>query len=102
MPDAVLSIEGLSAGYDQAAVIRGVDLHVGAGEIVALLGPNGAGKTTTLRAVSGLVKPLAGRVVLDGQDLVRRDERVIAAYLGSAATELELGILDSTAEGNGG
>ena len=46
MPDAVLSLEGLTAGYDQAAVIRGVDLTVAAGEVVALLGANGAGKTT--------------------------------------------------------
>jgi branched-chain amino acid transport system ATP-binding protein len=69
--DTVLALEGLSAGYDQAAVIRDIDLHVAAGEIVALLGPNGAGKTTTLRAISGLVKPMAGRIVLDGQDLAR-------------------------------
>ena len=60
MPDAVLAIEGLTAGYDEAAVIRDLDLTVGAGEVVALLGANGAGKTTTLRAVSGLVKPMAG------------------------------------------
>ena len=59
MADAVLSLEGLTAGYDQAAVIRDVDLTVAAGEVVALLGANGAGKTTTLRAVSGLVKPMA-------------------------------------------
>ena len=71
MPDAVLSIEGLSAGYDQAAVIRDVDLVIAPGEIVALLGPNGAGKTTTLRAISGLVKPMSGRVLLDGHDLAR-------------------------------
>ena len=43
MSDAVLSIEGLTAGYDGAAVIRDVGLRVGAGEIVGLLGPNGAG-----------------------------------------------------------
>ena len=72
MSDSVLSIEGLSAGYDQAAVIRDVDINVDAGEIVALLGPNGAGKTTTLRAISGLVKPMTGRVVFDGQDLAGR------------------------------
>ena len=71
MADAVLSIESLSAGYDQAAVIRDLDLRVGSGEVVALLGPNGAGKTTTLRAVSGIVKPMAGRIVLDGLDLAR-------------------------------
>ena len=65
----VLAIEGLTAGYDQAAVIRDVSLTVDAGEVVALLGANGAGKTTTLRVVSGIVKPTAGRVLLDGKDL---------------------------------
>lgn len=69
---AVLEIEGLTAGYDQAAVIRDVDLTVGAGEVVALLGANGAGKTTTLRAVSGIVKPIAGRISLDGVNLARQ------------------------------
>ncbi len=54
------SIEGLTAGYDQAAVIRDLDLTVGAGEVVALLGANGAGKTTTLRVISGLVHPMHG------------------------------------------
>jgi branched-chain amino acid transport system ATP-binding protein len=65
----VLEIEGLTAGYDQAAVIRDVSLTVDAGEVVALLGANGAGKTTTLRVISGIVKPAAGRVLLDGRDL---------------------------------
>ncbi len=69
MSDAVLGIEGLTAGYDQAAVIRGLDLTIAAGEVVALLGPNGAGKTTTLRAVSGIVKPMTGRIILNGRDL---------------------------------
>jgi branched-chain amino acid transport system ATP-binding protein len=67
----VLSLEGLSAGYDGAAVVRELDLHVAAGEAVALLGANGAGKTTTLRAISGLIHPLAGRVVFHGEDLVK-------------------------------
>lgn len=66
---AALETQGLTAGYDQAAVIRDVDLTVGPGEVVALLGANGAGKTTTLRVISGIVKPMAGRVFLDGRDL---------------------------------
>jgi ABC-type branched-subunit amino acid transport system ATPase component len=65
----LLQIENLTAGYDGAAVTRDVDLSVGAGEVVALLGPNGAGKTTTLRAVSGLVRPMSGRIVFDGHDV---------------------------------
>ena len=72
MPDAVLTLERLTAGYDEAAVIRGVDVTVDAGEVVALLGANGAGKTTTLRAVSGLVKPMDGRVLFGGDDLARK------------------------------
>jgi branched-chain amino acid transport system ATP-binding protein len=71
MTDAVLSIEGLTAGYDRAAVIRELDLTVAPGEVVALLGANGAGKTTTLRVISGLVRPMSGRVAFDGADLVR-------------------------------
>ena len=62
MADAVLAVETLTAGYDEAAVIREVDLTVDAGEVVALLGANGAGKTTTLRVVSGLVRPMVGRI----------------------------------------
>jgi branched-chain amino acid transport system ATP-binding protein len=67
----VLAIEGLTAGYDKAAVVRGLDLHVGPGEIVALLGPNGAGKTTTLRAISGIVRPMSGTIRIDGNDIAR-------------------------------
>jgi branched-chain amino acid transport system ATP-binding protein len=66
---AVLGLEGLTVGYDGAPVVRGLDLEVGPGEVVALLGANGAGKTTTLRAVSGLVHPLEGVVRFGGRDL---------------------------------
>jgi branched-chain amino acid transport system ATP-binding protein len=66
---ATLEIERLSAGYDGAPVVRDLTLAVASGEVVALMGANGAGKTTTLRAVSGLVKPMGGRVRLDGADL---------------------------------
>jgi branched-chain amino acid transport system ATP-binding protein len=64
-----LEIDSLTAGYDRAAVVRDLSLTVAPGEVVALLGANGAGKTTTLRAVSGLLKPMAGRILLDGADL---------------------------------
>lgn len=68
----VLELDGLTAGYDAAAVVRNLDLHVSAGEVVALLGPNGAGKSTTLRAVSGLVRPMAGTIRVDGADVAKR------------------------------
>src|SRR5215471_2518672 len=66
--ESLLQASDLSAGYGKIRVLTGVDLRVGAGEVVALLGPNGAGKTTLLRAVSGLL-PWSGRVRFDGRDL---------------------------------
>jgi len=66
---ALLEVEGLSAGYGGAAVLHEVDLKVEEGSIVAVLGANGAGKTTLLRTLSGLVRPTAGRILYDGQDL---------------------------------
>src|SRR5512132_608968 len=67
MPD-LLGLEGVDAGYNGAPVVRELDLHVAAGEVVALLGPNGAGKTTTLSAIAGLVAPLGGSIRYDGAD----------------------------------
>jgi branched-chain amino acid transport system ATP-binding protein len=64
-----LRVEALEAGYGKAQVLFGVDLEVVENELVSLLGANGAGKTTLLRAISGLVRPWSGRVLLEGQDL---------------------------------
>jgi branched-chain amino acid transport system ATP-binding protein len=83
MSSALLEIDGLTAGYDSAAVIRDISIDVAPGEVVALLGANGAGKTTTLRAVSGLVHPLSGAIRLEGQDL-RRVSPSARARLGIA------------------
>jgi ABC-type branched-subunit amino acid transport system ATPase component len=69
MSEPVLVLEKLTAGYEEAAVIRDIDLTVGEGEVVALLGANGAGKTTTLRTISGIVKPMSGRVEFGSVDL---------------------------------
>ena len=66
-PEQLLEVTALSAGYGKIGVLRGVDLTVGKGEIVALLGPNGAGKTTLLRALSGLL-PWSGAVRFAGRD----------------------------------
>jgi branched-chain amino acid transport system ATP-binding protein len=73
-PDPLLDVAGLSTGYGKISVLRGVDLNVGAGEVVALLGPNGAGKTTLLRAVSGML-PRSGRVHFGGRDLAGASPR---------------------------
>jgi branched-chain amino acid transport system ATP-binding protein len=67
--EPVLAIDGLTAGYGHAPVLRELDLTVAPGEVVALLGANGAGKTTTLRAISGIVHPMEGSISLQGEDL---------------------------------
>ena len=64
-----LEVQALETGYGKAQVLFGVDLEVEAGELVALLGANGAGKTTLLRALSGLLRPWKGSVLLGGKDL---------------------------------
>ena len=69
MPDALLSVRGLEVGYGPVTAVRGLNLEVGEGEIVALLGANGAGKTSTLRGVTGLLRPRAGRVAFAGERL---------------------------------
>jgi len=64
-----LVVEDLSAAYGRADVLSGVSLRARAGEITCLLGSNGAGKTTLIRAVLGLLRPRAGRIVFAGTDL---------------------------------
>ncbi len=64
----VLELDGLTSGYNGAAVLRDISLTVRPGEVVALLGANGAGKTTTLLTISGIVKPMGGRVLYGGTD----------------------------------
>ena len=65
----MLALAGVSAGYGALPAITGVSLVVGEGEAVGLLGANGAGKSTTLRAISGLVRPGAGRITFFGADI---------------------------------
>lgn len=62
----VLKLRGLDAGYVGVPVVRGLDLDVAAGEVLALLGPNGAGKTTILSTISGLLPSIAGEVEIMG------------------------------------
>ncbi len=64
-----LTVDGLRAGYGPVEALHGVSFRVEPGEIVALLGANGAGKSTALRAISGLVRPTAGEIRLDGESL---------------------------------
>jgi branched-chain amino acid transport system ATP-binding protein len=75
---SVLEITALHAGYGRVPALRGIDLAVGAGEIVLVLGANGAGKSTLLRTVAGFIKPYRGRITLDGEDVTGLAPETIA------------------------
>ncbi len=66
----MLEISGLYAGYGKVEILRGIDLHVGQGEIVAVLGSNGVGKSTLNNNISGLYRPFSGSIRFKGDELV--------------------------------
>ena len=79
MPDPILSLSDVHAGYDGVPVVFGVSLEVMAGELVAVVGANGAGKTTTMRSIAGLNNPLQGTIRFEGRDISRlRAHQILA------------------------
>jgi branched-chain amino acid transport system ATP-binding protein len=73
-----LEVRGLTTSYGAVVALDEVDLVAEPGQVTAVLGANGAGKTTLLRTISGLVRPQAGQVLLDGADLTRAPAEAIA------------------------
>ncbi len=92
---AVISIQGLSKTYASGLKALGaIDLEIRRGEIFALLGPNGAGKTTLISIVCGIVRPTAGRVLVDDHDIV--DEyRITRAKIGLVPQELHTDMFET-------
>jgi ABC-2 type transport system ATP-binding protein len=92
---AVISIQGLAKTYASGLqALKPIDLEIRRGEIFALLGPNGAGKTTLISIVCGLVTPTAGRVLVDGHDIVR-DYRLTRAKIGLVPQELHTDMFET-------
>ena len=77
-----VEVEDLGVGYRDRVVIEGLDLAVPAGEVTAIVGPNACGKSTLLRALSRLLTPRHGRVLLDGHDIRRMRSKEVARQLG--------------------
>jgi branched-chain amino acid transport system ATP-binding protein len=76
---ALLEVEGLDVHYGGIHALKGIGFRVDAGQIVTLIGANGAGKTTTLRAISGLAKPSAGRIMFGGKPITGRAPHELVA-----------------------
>jgi branched-chain amino acid transport system ATP-binding protein len=76
---ALLEIKDLVVDYGIIRAIKGIDLKVELGTIVAILGANGAGKTTTIRTVNGVVKPKSGSIVFDGEEIAGMEPYKLAA-----------------------
>ena len=81
-PETVLSVEGLSFDYDATPALRGTNLEIAPGELVALMGRNGSGKTTLLKCIVGLLRPQRGEIRLAGESLVGRETADICRSVG--------------------
>ena len=79
----MLRIENLVSGYDNLKVIQNVSIQVNPGEIVSIIGANGAGKTTLLKTITGILRPVSGKIFFDGEDISRiKTEKIV--HLGCA------------------
>ena len=75
----ILKIDDINVFYGSIHAIKGVSLEVNEGEIVTLIGANGAGKSSTLRAIAGLVRPSAGSIAFQGEDITGKDSNLIVS-----------------------
>ncbi|MFC1962982.1 ABC transporter ATP-binding protein, partial [Chloroflexota bacterium] len=77
-----LEMQNVSLGYNHQPVLQGITLKVAPGELVGLIGPNGSGKSTIIKALSRVMQPLSGRILLDGRDVTRIPRRELARLVG--------------------
>ncbi len=80
--ETLVSFENVAFGYDEREVLHSINLEIKRGDVIAVLGPNGAGKTTFVKHAIGLLKPKAGRVLVQGRDTKEASVAQIAATLG--------------------
>src|SRR5690606_2661277 len=78
-PDPLVTFDGVSLGYGDFTVLRGIDLQVMPGQVVAMMGGSGSGKTTLLRAVTGQLAAQKGSIHVFGEDMARLDGEPLRA-----------------------
>src|ERR1700728_4561283 len=89
MTETAIEVRGLRKSFGDKEAVAGVDLDIAAGSLAGLVGPNGAGKTTTLSMMTGLLRPDAGRIVINGLD-VWADPAAAKAVIGVVPAEVRL------------
>ena len=77
-----IEMHDVSLGYGRNVVLKGINLRVSPGEMVGLIGPNGCGKSTIIRALSRIIPPFSGRILVGGQDITRVSRRKLAHLIG--------------------
>ena len=100
MADALLSARGVTVRFGGLVAVDGVELAVARGELVGLIGPNGAGKTTFFHALSGVLVPDAGRLVIEGEDLTGRPAHEFAMHGVARTFQTPRVFRDMSAEAN--
>lgn len=81
------AVQNLSVGYHGKALIRDIDFAIKKGTILTLIGPNGAGKSTILKTITGQLPAISGRVLVDGQDMMRWSPREMAKQVAVVLTD---------------
>ena len=74
----MLEVRHLETSYGSSQVLYGIELHIGAGQVVTLMGRNGMGKTTTIKSICGMVAPQAGSIIFEGHDIAGLPSHTIA------------------------
>ena len=89
----MLSVRGLVCGYDSRFFLKDVCLEVGRGELLGVIGPNGSGKTTLIRAISRVLKPVKGEVLLEGRNIWEMDLKTFARKVAVVSQDAQAGFM---------
>lgn len=93
MKETILRINNLFCGYDGKIILRDIGFEALKGEIISIIGPNGSGKTTLLRAISNIIKPEKGEIILQGENLARTSHKALAGKIAVVAQAVEPAVM---------